>query len=359
MVLAAWTKRHPRRDHRGRRAPRPREPARRAVRARSSSPTRSPARRRKYRVVGRPIPQRSQRDGEGGGAAAVRPARRRAGARSSSARSPARAASTSSRRGVRRAPGRPCCTSRGERDYPSLRRPGRSAPTTSCCRSPTTSAPRSRRPTSSSRAPAARCGRSRPRARRRSSCRTRSRPPTTRRRTREYFQSARRRGLVQEIDLEAGAGARRRLLGGPRRGCARWRDAMRAPRGRTRRTRSRTSSSTLAGAPTDRPLAGRRIWIRRDRRRGLSSYALLAARGVPRSRGWDRVETPYLALSRALDITISAEPPRPPEGWEVSSRRRLPDASTAGRVPNCSPSSCRCAARSSSPARTARRRRAR
>ena len=67
------------------------------------------------------------------------------------------------------------------RDYERLRGRGAPATTTSSFRRRTSSAPRSPRPISRSRAPAGPSGSSQPRARRRSSCRTRTRPPTTRR----------------------------------------------------------------------------------------------------------------------------------------------------------------------------------
>ena len=69
----------------------------------------------------------------------------------------------------------------GARDYEAVRPRVSLATTTSSSSRRTTSERRSLLPTSRSRAPAARSGSSPPRVRRRSSCRTRTRPPTTRR----------------------------------------------------------------------------------------------------------------------------------------------------------------------------------
>ena len=80
---------------------------------------------------------------------AVRAAAQRAACCSSSAAARARAASTSSRSRRSARPGPPSSTSRGERDYERAARRASRATTTGCCRSPTTSAPRSRPPTSS------------------------------------------------------------------------------------------------------------------------------------------------------------------------------------------------------------------
>jgi UDP-N-acetylmuramate--alanine ligase len=68
---------------------------------------------------------------------------------------------------------------------------------------------------------------------------------------------------------------------------------------------------------SSQPLAGRRIWIAGIGGAGMSSYALLADAWGAEVAGWDRVETPYLRHLEGLDIAISAEPPVPPDGWEV------------------------------------------
>jgi UDP-N-acetylmuramate--alanine ligase len=65
------------------------------------------------------------------------------------------------------------------------------------------------------------------------------------------------------------------------------------------------------------PLTGRRIWIAGIGGAGMSAYALLAHAWGAEVAGWDRVETPYLAYLEGIDVTIAAEPPQPPDGWEV------------------------------------------
>ena len=65
------------------------------------------------------------------------------------------------------------------------------------------------------------------------------------------------------------------------------------------------------------PLAGRRIWLAGIGGAGMSGYALLARAWGAEVAGWDRVETPYLSHLKDVSVEISAEPPRPPQGWEV------------------------------------------
>ncbi|HEY2541981.1 MAG TPA: cyanophycin synthetase [Gaiellaceae bacterium] len=65
------------------------------------------------------------------------------------------------------------------------------------------------------------------------------------------------------------------------------------------------------------PLAGRRIWIAGIGGAGMSAYALLAHAWGAEVAGWDRVDTPYLAHLVGIDVTVAADPPRPPDGWEV------------------------------------------
>ncbi len=64
-------------------------------------------------------------------------------------------------------------------------------------------------------------------------------------------------------------------------------------------------------------LAGRRFWIAGIGGAGMSAYALVAQAWGAEVAGWDRVATPYLAHLAGIDVTIAAEPPRPPDGWEV------------------------------------------
>jgi UDP-N-acetylmuramate--alanine ligase len=68
---------------------------------------------------------------------------------------------------------------------------------------------------------------------------------------------------------------------------------------------------------SSRPLAGRRIWIAGIGGAGMSAYALLAHAWGAEVAGWDRVETPYLRHLDGIDVTIGAEPPAPPAGWEA------------------------------------------
>jgi UDP-N-acetylmuramate--alanine ligase len=49
----------------------------------------------------------------------------------------------------------------------------------------------------------------------------------------------------------------------------------------------------------------------------MSGYALLAQAWGAEVRGWDRVRTPYVERLHGIEVEISDEPPRPPEGWEA------------------------------------------
>jgi UDP-N-acetylmuramate--alanine ligase len=68
---------------------------------------------------------------------------------------------------------------------------------------------------------------------------------------------------------------------------------------------------------SSQPLAGRRIWIAGIGGAGMSAYALLARAWGAEIAGWDRVDTPYLVHLDGVDVTISPEPPAPPDGWEA------------------------------------------
>jgi UDP-N-acetylmuramate--alanine ligase len=72
----------------------------------------------------------------------------------------------------------------------------------------------------------------------------------------------------------------------------------------------------MSSSPS-RPLAGRRLWIAGIGGAGMSAYAFVAHAWGAEVAGWDRVDTPYLAHLEGIDVTISPEPPRPPDGWEV------------------------------------------
>ena len=68
---------------------------------------------------------------------------------------------------------------------------------------------------------------------------------------------------------------------------------------------------------SSQPLAGRRIWIAGVGGAGMSAYALLAHAWGAEVAGWDRVRTPYLAHLEGIEVTVSADPPQPPDGWEA------------------------------------------
>jgi UDP-N-acetylmuramate--alanine ligase len=69
---------------------------------------------------------------------------------------------------------------------------------------------------------------------------------------------------------------------------------------------------------SSQPLAGRRIWIAGIGGAGMSAYAALAYAWGAEVAGWDRVDTPYLAhLDERIDVTITPELPRAPDGWEA------------------------------------------
>ena len=60
----------------------------------------------------------------------------------------------------------------------------------------------------------------------------------------------------------------------------------------------------------------------------MSAYASLARAWGAEVRGWDRVRTPYLEQLKEIDVEISDEPSRPPDGWEA-----FVSTAFAGRVP--------------------------
>jgi UDP-N-acetylmuramate--alanine ligase len=66
------------------------------------------------------------------------------------------------------------------------------------------------------------------------------------------------------------------------------------------------------------PLAGRRIWLVGIGGAGLSAYGVLARAWGAEVGGWDRNETPYLAVVRAAGIEPVVSPePELPDGWEI------------------------------------------
>ena len=172
---------HPGGADRGRCAPRPREPARGAVRetalprvsTRDALAPEVTRRRPADASRARPVSQAEAREifelpQDGPGARRVRRARRREGAE------------RARRRHVGRG-GPAILHQTGRRDYELVRAPRDGAPTTACSPRRSASAPRSPPCDLVLARRARRCGRSPPRAGRRSSCRTRSRPATTRR----------------------------------------------------------------------------------------------------------------------------------------------------------------------------------
>ena len=72
----------------------------------------------------------------------------------------------------------------------------------------------------------------------------------------------------------------------------------------------------MSSSPSQ-PLTGRRIWIAGIGGAGMSAYALVAHAWGAEVAGWDRVATPYLAHLARIDVTVTPEPPLPPDGWEV------------------------------------------
>lgn len=58
------------------------------------------------------------------------------------------------------------------------------------------------------------------------------------------------------------------------------------------------------------------MWIAGIGGAGMSGYAQLAQAWGAEVRGWDRMRTPYVERLRGVEVEISDEPPRPPDGWE-------------------------------------------
>ena len=233
----------PGRADRGRRAPRPREPAGRAVRQARLPLVSDPGpRAAEVRRHGPADPGersrrcRAPRRARSSGCPADGPVLLVAGARAGRA-----VAERAGGRGVRRRAGRPCCTSRGERDFDELRaRVSRPDYVLLPVLDGLGAALRRGRPRADARA-ARRSGSSPPPACPRSSCPTRSRPPTTRRRTRATSRrpAARSSSPRRELGRVPEIGARRCSTTRPARGDER-RDAQRraARRGRARSRRS-------------------------------------------------------------------------------------------------------------------------
>ncbi len=217
MVLAASSLRLPGGALGGRRAPRARQPARAALREarvpRLSA--RGPRRAPRYQVVGRPIPARARPIPQAGGARDLRAAAGRARCCSSPARSPARARSTRLVIEAFAEVGPAILHISGERDYRALQasRAPRRLPPDPLDR-PDRRRLLGRRPRARA-GRAARSGRSPRPGSPRSSCPIRSRPPTTRRRTRSTSSQAGGAMMIRDLDLDDVPDRVRSLLDDP------------------------------------------------------------------------------------------------------------------------------------------------
>ncbi len=311
--------RHPARADRGRQSPGPHEPA-----ARPPCPPRLPGvrDRRARRAIATASP--------GGRSPRRRPTAPRARARfglaeddtvvlvfggSLGARSINEAAVDGVGRAGPRLPGAP---HRG-RARPGGRSARASAtrrpPGTTCAGSSTGSARRCSPATSSSRAPAARSSRSRPRAARRSWCPTRTPPPTIRPRTRAGWSARARRSSIDDSAVSAERLAREvvRAARRPAAPAARWRPPRRGSHGRTRRATSPAScapprrAASVRPMPDPRPWTGRRLHLVGIGGVGMSGYATVvrAAR-----RDGQRLGPRGLAGARAAASRRGSTPAR-------------------------------------------------
>ncbi len=292
-------------------------------------------------------------DPAGGRARDLRAAAGWARCSASSARSPARARSTSSpsTRGGR--PGRRFSTSPGERDYASVRKRVSARRLPRARHRPIASAPRSR-PCDLVLARSGlvglgdrRCG---------TSAILVPYPFATgdhQALNAEHFVRAGGAIMVRELDLDDVPELVRSLLDDPAR---RQRMSEAMLRGRTaRRGRRDRRRADRSGPAVSAPFAGRRLWFVGIGGAGLSAYAQLARAWGAEVGGWDRVDTPYLDPLRGRRARDHARARR--------SRRlgagRLVGVS-GGRRACAAPSSCasssRPGPRSSSAARMARAR---
>ena len=158
---------------------------------------------------------------------------------------------------------------------------------------PTTSATRSRLRISRSRAPAARSGSSPPQGRRRSSCRTRTRPPTTRRSTRGTSSVAAARSSFPTPRSSAIPALVDELLGRPER-LARMREAMLALARPDAADGDRRGADRACPALSRRRCAGRRLYFVGIGGSGLSAYANIARAWGAEVRGWDLRDTIFM-----------------------------------------------------------------
>ena len=259
--------RHPGGADRGGRAPRAREPARRAVR-----PSRLPRLRDRRAATDRSIGSSVGRSRPRTWAHRRRRAARCSGCRrtgpcsrcSVGLREPRRSTSSRSAPSVSAAPR--SCTSPASA---TTTRCGRACTARTTCSSPrrTTSARRSLPPSSRSRERVGPSGSSPPRERRRSSCRIRTRPPTIRRSTPATSPTAAERSSSISPTSRACPPWSAELLGDPAR-LARMSDAMKAlARPDARRRRRRRAPGARRSRAMSAPAArGSAPLLRRDRR---------------------------------------------------------------------------------------------
>ena len=332
---------HPGGADRGGRAPRPREPAGRAVRA-PRLPRLSDRRARtapKYRVVGRPIPRRSH-----AGVA------RRGAARSSGCRPTGRSCSCFGGQPGARAlnelavetcgdAGRPCCTSPASATTSALRARVSRRRLRAARRTRTSSARRSRRPISRLARRRLGLGARRGRHSRPCSCRTRTRPADHQTQNARYFE--RGGGAVVVPDAELGArpalvarAARRRRAAG-----ARWREAMRA----LARPDAADEIAEELIALAARCLSGRRLWFVGIGGAGLSAYATLARPGAPRCAAGTARDAVSWRRSTGVEVDLGREPRGRPTGWEAvvsTAHRGRVEGTVAGRAPRRARRAC-------------------
>jgi UDP-N-acetylmuramate--alanine ligase len=85
---------------------------------------------------------------------------------------------------------------------------------------------------------------------------------------------------------------------------------------------------------TERPFAGRRLWLAGIGGAGMSAYALVAHGWGAEVSGWDRSETPYLAPLRAagIDVAVAPDPPASPPGAERFVSSAYPSVEGAPRA---------------------------
>ena len=199
---------------------------------------------------------------------------------------------------------------------------GRSAPTTSSFRRPTTSARRSLSPTSRSRGRAARCGSSPPPGRRRSSSRTPTRPPTTRRLNARHFERGGGAVVVDQRELarvpalvDRAARRCRTPRAHERRDAGAREAAMRRTSSPTSSSPSRESAMTVDCGVS--PLGRTAALLRRDRRRRALGVRQLRAGMGSRGARLGRARDDLPRGARTGSRSTSAASPCLLPGFEV------------------------------------------